>query len=36
MKYSVPQKITEISRLLRQNMTAAEKILWQELRSKKL
>ncbi len=36
MKYSVPQKITEISRILRLNMTPAERILWKELRSKKL
>ena len=36
MKYSVPQKITEISRILRWNMTGAERILWKELRSKKM
>jgi very-short-patch-repair endonuclease len=32
----IPQKITEISRELRKNMTEAERILWNELRGKKL
>jgi very-short-patch-repair endonuclease len=36
MKYAIPQNITEISRMLRQKMTPAEKILWQSLRSKKI
>jgi len=32
----IPEKITEIARGLRKNMTKPEKILWQRLRASRL
>lgn len=32
----IPEKITEISRELRRNMTESEKLLWRRLRARKL
>jgi len=34
--YTVPDYIVEIWRKLRKNMTVAEKIIWNELKDKKL